>query len=382
MDDDRVQHLPVTRPSSRATAAVPAEPIPAVLLQGTPFQRGYGHGSRFAAAVRAAVGRSCAACGRQARERAARSWRLLETAAPDVRAELEGLARGAGCDVADLSLHVGFEFALPGLPDGRAGCSTVAVEAREGVLVAQNWDGPAGSSADLVLFVHVGAGGFERAMVASVGTLGWVGCNNRGLAFVTNDVMLDASPLGLPSQVVRRLMLDGASVGEALATLDRLPHMSGRCYLLGDAAGGAAGVEISPSVGARAFARGAPLAHTNHALRGDMAAVEDEAALQKEYPSSRRRLDSLLAALPGASGLAGVKQVLRDREGAPDAVAKTLSAAEPTETAFSIIFDCAAGDLHLCSGPPHEGSYRVLNLGKPFPELRDPGEARTDRGHA
>jgi isopenicillin-N N-acyltransferase-like protein len=204
--------------------------------------------------------------------------------------------------------------------------------------------------------------GVERAFIASVGTLGWVGCNRHGLALLTNDLMLDAIPHGLPSQVVRRLVLDQPTVSAAVATLRSLPNMAGRCYLLGDATGAVAGVEISPSVGVREMATASPILHTNHARLLETAAIEDEARLQAIYPSSRHRLDALSRVSDGARTVTDVKRILRNRDGAPNAISKSLSEEEETETAFSIIFDCAAGRFHLCAGPPSAGAYAPFSL--------------------
>jgi isopenicillin-N N-acyltransferase-like protein len=58
----------------------------------------------------------------------------------------------------------------------------------------------------------------------------------------------------------------------------------------------------------------------------------------------------------------GVKQVLRDEAGAPDAVCKTASANELTETAFSIVMDCSRGELHVAGGKPTQNAYQKLAL--------------------
>jgi predicted choloylglycine hydrolase len=340
-----------------------APTIPTHILHGSPFERGHQHGSACAAEIRHALSRSKAAWSRDAydtaRGRAKQSWALLEDRAPQIVQELQGMAKGSSCDVMELYLRIGFEFFSMPSPTG---CSGIAIAAPGGAIIGQNWDAPTEDARELALFLHVSEQGVERAFIASVGTLGWVGCNRHGLALLTNDLMLDAIPHGLPSQVVRRLVLDQPTVSAAVATLRSLPNMAGRCYLLGDATGAVAGVEISPSVGVREMATASPILHTNHARLLETAAIEDEARLQAIYPSTRHRLDALSRVSDGARTVTDVKRILRNRDGAPNAISKSLSEEEETETAFSIIFECAAGKLHLCAGPPSAGAYAPFSL--------------------
>ena len=346
---------------------MPSTAIPVILLQGSPLERGRQHGTVFADAIRAALERlrdaTPAPSLEEARGRAARSWSILTERAPDVAAEVHGLAEGSGSGLLDVYLHIGFEF-FPEPPP--TGCSAIAVRGGAGAIVGQNWDAPKEAASELALFLHVGPDGFERALVASVGTLGWVGCNRHGLCLVNNDLMLDRAQDGLPSQVVRRIALAQPNVPAALRVLHDLPHMGGRCYLLGDAAGAIAGVEVSPSTGARPLPRADRIAHTNHATLPETQVVEDGRALQRTYPSSRWRLEGLNRFSAGSPTAAGVMRVLRDRDGAPNAISKSLSPDEATQTAFSIVFDCAAGNLHLCTGLPSSGPFTTFRLLEAF----------------
>ncbi|MDQ0473041.1 C45 family autoproteolytic acyltransferase/hydolase [Labrys wisconsinensis] len=352
---------------------MPRNPIPILVLRGRPFERGGRHGEAFAAEIQRALGRSKDTSSRKAYEaargRAAHSWPLLEECAPEIAMEVQGLAEGSSSDVTDLYLRIGFEFFVDAAPTG---CSGIAIAGPNGAVIGQNWDAPPEDAVDLALVLHAGEAGVETAMVASVGTLGWVGCNRSGLALSTNDLILDAIPCGLPSQVVRRLALDQASVPAAIGALRSLPNMGGRCYLLGDAAGAIAGVEISPSVGVSAMAATSPILHTNHARLPETAVVEDEARLQAVYPSSRSRLAALERLADGARTVADVMAVLRNRDGAPNAISKTPSKEEKTETAFSIVFDCAAAEIHLCAGPPSTGVYQTVRLSDPERRVEPP----------
>lgn len=336
--------------------------IPVFLLHGTPFERGRMHGLTLAREIRAGV-RSMKrqhsySALKAARERASASWGLLKARAPAVKAELEGLASGSGLSMIDLYMYSGFEFFLSA---PQSGCSAIAMRGANGTIVAQNWDGPPSAADDLALFIHTGPEGFELAIIATIGMLGWVGCNRAGLAFVNNDMMLDAAPDGLPSQVVRRLLLDQPDVGSALDVLSRLPHMSGRNYVLGDARGAASAVEVSPTLGMRTFEDDVVL-HTNHALSGDAARLENDADLQASYPSSVLRLEALRRSIGIERTVKSVAAALRDTDGSPNAICKSVSHDEITETIFSVIFDCHAREMHLCAGKPSLGTYTTYCL--------------------
>lgn len=345
----------------------PTLAIPVTILHGTPYQRGFQHGAAHAVAIQTAVSRWRDDLGGRAydmaRPLAVRSWSLVRSHAPDVAAELTGIAEASSSDLIDLYLRVGFEFLAEPSPTG---CSGIAVTGCDGAIVGQNWDAPPGVGANLVLFLHLGSNGVEQAIVASVGMLGWVGCNGSGLALLTNDLILDTALQGLPSQVVRRLVLAQPNVPAALAVLRALPHMGGRCYLIGDAEGRIAGVELSPRAGVRTMQPASPIIHTNHARLPQTSAVEDEPQLAAAYPSSRKRLATLAGLAEGVSTAIDMMQVLRSRGGAPNAISKTVSAEEATETAFSIIVDCAAREFHLCAGPPSLGVYSPFRLPDPI----------------
>ncbi|WP_198023437.1 hypothetical protein M728_005281 (plasmid) [Ensifer sp. WSM1721] len=336
--------------------------LPVVILSGTAFQRGVQHGRKFADRIAAAIAKMKSRCSpanfRVARGYALRSWTELQGVAPALVEEISGIAQGAKCDTIDLYCHIGFEF-FDAPPPG--GCSGMAIASPTGALLGQNWDAPPQMHEDLALFLHLDDAGVALAMVGSIGTLGWVGQNRCGLALLTNDLMLDNTTTGFPSQVVRRLVLDQRDVLAALDKLRQLPIMGGRCYLLGDSQGNIAAVELSPAAGVCVAPPGPRIFHTNNALLKPTRAVQNENQLQVAYPSSRSRLAALEDVGKGAITVADLMAALRDRTGAPDSVSKTISNREQTSTAFSVIFDCSQHALFLCGGPPSDGNYQFLH---------------------
>ncbi|PLP60823.1 acyl-CoA-6-aminopenicillanic acid acyltransferase [Mesorhizobium loti] len=337
--------------------------LPVMALRGTPYERGHQHGAAFERDIVSALDRLAktfpARTLRTARRAAEASWRTMTVLAPAIAAEIEGMADGARCAVEDIFLNIGFEFFGQPSPTG---CSALAFNSGSRAVVGQNWDAPRGAKSDLVLFIHTGPDGFRLATVASRGTLGWVGQNGPGLCLVTNDLMLDTATAGLPSQVVRRMILSEPDIVGALRLMPRLPHMGGRTYLLGDASGRIAGVEVSPKAGVKILGDDGPLFHTNHALLSQTRAVENRALLRQVYPSTHDRYASLAGAAGSLNSVADAMRVLRNRAGAPNAVAKSYSREEATETACSIVCDPAAGVMHVCLGLPRIGAFVAHSL--------------------
>ncbi|WP_180355877.1 C45 family autoproteolytic acyltransferase/hydolase [Aliirhizobium smilacinae] len=333
--------------------------LPIVMLSGSAFQRGHQHGKAFSERIARLIGQmrqSHSPAGYdQARVLASESWAGLQTNAPTIAEEICGIAAGSNSDPLELYCHIGFEFFEK---ETRTGCSGLALATRDGAILGQNWDCHPDLIDDLALFLHVEEAGWSLAVIATVGTLGWVGQNSSGLALLSMDTMLDCVERGIPSQVARRLMLGEPDIQSALTHLEDRPIMAGRSYLLGDRSGSIAAVEVSPSAGVCRLPNAGRYFHTNHALTSQTQAVEDEQRLNLTYPSSRMRLASLQCAGADAQSVDDLKRILSNRENAPHSVAKTSSGLEPTMTAFSIVFDCGERDFYLCSGPPAPDRYQ------------------------
>ncbi|MER8576372.1 C45 family peptidase [Mesorhizobium sp. M1409] len=340
-----------------------ALPIPIMVLSGSPYERGFQHGNQFAAAIDQALGRRLASLSAadmsQAHKRASAVLATIDVMAPHVGAELRGIADGAGREVSGIVLRSSFELLAP---PAATGCSGLAVQTRDGALIAQNWDGPPGSDAEQALFIHVGTSGFEFATVAAVGGLGWVGFNRAGFGFVNNDLVLKSRCDGIPSQIVRRVFLGCPDANAAIEAAKSLPHMAGRAYLFGDASNQIASIEVSARHGVSVCRSGSFFAHTNHALNDQIRADEDSELLARQYPSSRKRLEVLKIRDAGCTDACEVMDVLRDRTNAPDSVCKQTSLGEPTQTAFSVIMQCWNRTLFLARGMPSATEYQRISL--------------------
>jgi isopenicillin-N N-acyltransferase-like protein len=335
-----------------------AQTLPLITLRGNPKERGQQHGAHLSQTIHAAVARlkhSTDVGGwSNAKSKAAKSFEQLAVVAPSLTAELEGMALSTGLATLDIYLLSCFEY----FSDGQTGCTSAGVRGAQGAIIAQNWDAPVDSLEHLVVLIHEDKN--ERVLtIASAGTLGWVGMNSHGLAFVNNDLILDRTASGLPSLAIRRMMLAQTSVERAVEVLHRTDHMSGRHYLFGDASGCLKAVEISPTAGI-VECEPSSITHTNHPLSPPIAMWEDIEAAARLYPSSRERLRS--ASRHRLNSIDDIKVLLRDTTGAPDAICKSWSLREGTETAFSVIFDCDKREALIAIGQPDKKPFHRVYL--------------------
>ncbi|WFS03378.1 C45 family autoproteolytic acyltransferase/hydolase [Rhizobium tumorigenes] len=338
-----------------------SDQIPVITLRGTASERGRQHGMHLHGPIMDAYASLRASTNSadwdRACMRATPGFQALSAVCADMRAELDGMAAATGLTGLDVYLLSAFEFFI----EGKTGCTSAGIARDEGVLVAQNWDAPAGTERHLTAFIHEGPDS-HILTIASPGTLGWVGMNRHGLAFVNNDLLLDTSHVGLPSLVIRRMMLQQSSADAAIAVLRAYPHMSGRCFLVGDANGTLRVAELGPSVGVTDRAVRS-VVHTNHPLFPKPAMWEDIEAGARHYPSSRARLRA--ARQFALTGVRDLEALLRDRSGAPDAISKSPSSREQTATAFSAIFDCGRREAMIAIGRPDQAAYRRIGLRQP-----------------
>jgi isopenicillin-N N-acyltransferase like protein len=186
---------------------------------------------------------------------------------PDLVAELDGVASGAGVPLAAL-LRLQARTELM----GGAECSLIA---RPG-MVSQNWDW----HPDVVPLVWVveQPGGRWFATLTEAGIVGKVGLSSAGLAFGLNFLRcsLDGGLDGVPIHVLLRMLLDRVDSFDEAVSLLTSARVSASSSITVASADEVVVVEVSPG-GARVI-RGPEVLHTNHFLDGPPAGTDLEAA--------------------------------------------------------------------------------------------------------
>jgi isopenicillin-N N-acyltransferase-like protein len=288
--------------------------------------------------------------------------RVLERAAswhPPLAVELEAFALGAR-----------LEPELVGALNGRtellalAECTTVGCCASaEGPWLAQNWDWYADDSRSCLVWSAAVEGGARFATMTEAGVLAKVGVSTRGIAVALN-ILYHASDgtgrLGVPVHLVlRRLLEQAASTGDAWELLRETPYSASSCVTVVDAAGDGACFELSPAGVARIEPRDGLLAHTNHFL--DDALAGDEAAQPAAWlPGSRARLATTRRAAP--RGLGDALAVLADHTSDPQPICRHaedpgVPDRPPVDTVVSLAMRPAVPELRVAAGQPCECSF-------------------------
>lgn len=334
---------------------------------GSAFARGRQHGeARRDAIVERVISAVCEPAGSVELEGLAEPWeRAIGSIAPEVREELRGIAQGAGRSTAEIVLLNAFEAFDLARQSELGGCTTVALPRAGGSIVGQNWDANPTLAATVEVHRHVVDRGLDMVMLASPGGLGWIGMNAAGLAFTTTDLLTRATGQGVPSQVARRVLLTKRTVGDAIAVLRELPMVGGRTYVLGDAKGSVATLELAAELAEpRVAISSEPAFHTNHALDPKVAQFESDMLLDRVYPSSRARLERAVTRSTSESpaSVAGVRDLLMDHQSQPDSVCRHVPTAERTITAASAIFDCGHQTAHIAIGRPCDHPFVSVAL--------------------
>lgn len=341
-------------------AGLPLPALPVITIAGAPEALGAAHGEAVRDLIRDVfrwrMDEIVAASGEDEVTVLERAGRYLPAAgrlAPQLIDEVRGIGRGSGLGFERaFFLQVATEVALEAGP-WAAGCSAVGSAVGPGApLVAQNWDQPSTSAGKQVVLHMRPAGRPEILMFGHAGVVGYIGLNDRGLGHVGNQLYsaTAAGADGLTQYFINRRLLEFDDAAAALDWLTSVPVASTCNYLLGDASGDLADVELGNGR-ATVQARGPAMAHTNYYLLERFAPADGYAAV---LPDSPARLAALRA---GATGVGS----LQDHSGNPAGVCRHEEPPGLT-TRASIVLRLGARELAVASGPPCVTQYATYRF--------------------
>lgn len=297
--------------------------------------------------------------------------------APDMAAEMAGIARGADVDplaIVAINIRSGLiqrlESRRPG--SGTAGsleCTAGAVlpaASRDGrTLLAQNWDQLAACQPNTVVVEQHQHGLPALLYVTEAGILFRHGLNDLGVGVAGNTLRTTeeaSAAAGVPAAVARRMALRHGTLAPARAEIERAPRSHAVNHLLASAEGEAIDLETVPS---RCFAvepdRGI-LVHANHFTNDEACATVTDPT-PTLHPSTLHRQRCMRASLDDRHGsieISDVQRALQDHDGLSNAVCKHPSAeatVEPSMTVASSVMDLTERTLWVAVGPACEGTY-------------------------
>ncbi|MDQ8702592.1 C45 family peptidase [Streptomyces sp. LHD-70] len=307
----------------------------------------------------------------------------VERWAPELAAEIRGIAEGAALPVTDVAAVNARTEILAGARGGGE-CSTVVALGGPGAepVAVQNWDWYAGLADNWLEWEIPQAEGRRTTTLTEFGVVGKIGVNDRGVGCLFNILhhREDRPKGGVPVHVIARRLLDTAyTVTDALRTAGTAPvSASTTLTVVGGLAAGRTAIacELWPGGPGHVLpdADGL-LLHTNHFLTrpgsdGDTEPVTDPDTLVR-YDVLRRALHGKGATLTTEAAV----DALCDHTGglcahAPD------DRPDAFRTLATVRIDFATRALHITSGPPclhrpepHPGSGSGSG---PGPETADP----------
>jgi isopenicillin-N N-acyltransferase-like protein len=345
--------------------------IPLIRAAGDPYELGRRHGSARAAALRAFLDDGLARLDRvltppvtlaRLRPALTRYAAAIAAATPDLAAEIEGLADGAGIGP-DEALLLQLRREIMGYRKVPAAgeCTTYARLAGEPVL-AQTVDLNCDLDDQVGVLEVAPTGKRRRALVLSFGgLLGYLGVNSDRLAIGLNLVLGGEWRPGVPPYLAIRHLLDHAgSVAEAVPILRDLPLASSRSLTLCDPTA-VAQVEILD--GELRVVEAAEAVHANHYLHPDFAPRDELNVFARN--SSLRRLQAATAALADLPAAADVEDHLRVLATAPICV-PDHGDSRRDRTVAAVVMLPARGELYVRPGDPSRSATVAFSLrGRP-----------------
>jgi len=386
------------------TRMPPAGPPPVLTLAGSPRAIGRAHGAALAEAIRHFAAERVSLAGDplwsgRTMSRAA----VLAVAeacvpahrayAPDLFAELEGMAEATGLSVSELIVAGGFTDFTDTLfnleagdadrrPSALVGGQTSARSAEPphtppravtprpiddctaclvptgatddgAALYAQTWDMHATAAEHVVLLELVPDDGHRALVFTSAGCLGMIGLNAAGVVVGINNLAGADGRIGVTWPFVVRRALQESSASAALRCITEAPLAGAHNYLVLDAAGDGYNVEAFPTACHVTPLTSSPLVHTNHCLAPSTRSVMQirPSDLQAASEARLSRADELLAARPVT--VASLIALTRD----PDAICVRPKPPKDVATCGAVIARPATGEMWAIRGLPSEGEY-------------------------
>jgi isopenicillin-N N-acyltransferase like protein len=301
---------------------------------------------------------------------------------PAVVEELEGMAEGAGVPLVKLLVpNLGEELTCnddpaaggPGLSHGVASradervrrprccrgghCTTVAISTGGRRIVGHNEDWFAGDVDNNVVLRVTTRDGTRIVAVTSAALLPPTGINSHGIAGGANTVYSSDNRVGVPNNLLRRWVLEAASL-EAARDRCLLPERArGSNHLFGDAGGRIWNLETSATSSALIEAD-VWFAHANHYLAPEMETFELSSSTGSRTRVSRARELVQEGLERGDDPAVIVAHVLADHENGAGCICghpnDEDAYGEREMTTASMIWDLDALTVDVAFGPPCE----------------------------
>ncbi|MBI3945532.1 MAG: hypothetical protein HY321_06420 [Armatimonadetes bacterium] len=256
---------------------------------------------------------------------AARFLPAHETYAPEVFAEFQGIAEGAG--IAPELLLIGngltdYRDALAGGPaDGGCTAFWARREAAGGrTLCGQSWDMHLTAQPFVLLAHRRPEEGPETLSLTTAGCLSLIGVNADGIAIGNNNLIpTDPRPGVIYLAMIHRA-LAARTHAEAVRAVTEAPRASGHNYYVADAEGRLCDVETTAARAAVLSPEGPTFVHANHYTDPGLLPLAAPLEPGATSPYREARLRALLAEAPKPLTPESIRLCLADHQDSPRSV--------------------------------------------------------------
>jgi isopenicillin-N N-acyltransferase-like protein len=350
-------------------------------VAGAPYDMGYQHGAGHRELVaesmrtweRLLASRPRPVSLETARALALGSLPEAEAYAPELVEEVRGIADGAGFTFEEVftlnaSLDVLGVLGAREYRDEPVGCSTYGVTtpaaANGDVYVGWNADDSAWWLPSCVL-IHVRPEDGPPCLTWTfAGFVGRPGLNPH-LALGANGLCPSDSGRGVPYPFLCRKALAQRTADDAIRAITSARRLSGMNYMLGDADGEVASLEVTGTKHAIVGPRDGWVAHTNHYVDERVGALEclvDGSPRKANTTARLRRWKELMRERAGQIGMDDLQAMHRDHANAPDSICRHPDAERPAMTLTSLVCLPRRQQMWVAYGPPCDHQFVEYGL--------------------
>ena len=290
---------------------------------------------------------------------------LVYRATPLLMEEIEGVADAAGLKVEQVML---LQIRNQLEASAQGGCTSVGMQGpNQGKainLIGQNWDNDPKLDPYTIVLTRRPTTGRAILTVGQVGLIGYIGVSQSGVAMCLNSLPAPAKSVGVPHYFLVRELFSCQSMGEGLAMLKRRPRAL-PANLMVATPDAVADIELTnDSLQVLPTDRDGFVAHSNHCVHPDLAAIN------RTFPElidsyARKRRVNALATVQADQGVDGIKSMLSDHQGFPRSICRH-SNDDPKhghwKTVFSVVIEALEGRMWISRGNPCETAFEVYEL--------------------
>lgn len=294
------------------------------------------------------------------------SLTYAEQYAPDMVAELKGMAEAARVPLIDLML---LQVRNQLQPDADAACTSLSVvgaSVGEGAILAQNWDNDPELDEFTVVLTRRPSGKPALMNVTQAGLIAYIGFNDAGLGVCLNTLPAPARTVGVPHYFTVRGIYEADSLDGAVDAVRRAQRAIPANIMLATPQG-PADLEVTVE-GVRVLRNdeGFGITHTNHCLHGDLLSINDQFPELIQSHARKARIDELLGLRDGRQpSIAQIKQALSDHAAHPRSICRHANDDPQTgfwQTVISVIIEPGQRRMHISRGTPCEQPYETYVL--------------------